>query len=459
MNGYGRHPYDTTADANALPDVSGSADFNAPYSGTYTMKGAADNYGTINLGGQSTSTGGFNGSGNSVSRYYSQGSKVSFSWSFGNSPAGSGTNTFEANPSAIAFTIEGPGQPAPPSVNLNRSPSSIIRGGSSNLEWSSSNGQTFSLTGVSNPGASGDTDVSPNNTRTYTYRACNEGGCSEASRTVTVYVPPSIQIFSNIDNIIAGGQVTISWDGTAGDGQSIVWVSGGISNNNLLSSSQVSPDETTSYCAYVTGLGGTSPTVCKIITVYQIPTINSFSVPESINYGQNGTIELSYSYADVSAVLSTTYTYRTAGGGFESVTGPTQILTSSGSPELNGQNATITYSVATNNDIPTNVTYNSDGPFSVEYLLTVSGSGGSDSSTATTTINVDLTPENLDLAETDDQTRGAEPVFGPDIAPGDVILSNLYFIEDIDIPVEIKSNLPIQIKLNNEGDWTNVREQ
>jgi len=456
MNSYAAHPYDTSANANELPDVSGNGSFTAPYSGTYTMKGAADNYGTINLGGQSTSCGGFSSNGNSVSRYYSQGSTVGFSWTFGNTPGGS---NFEGNPSAIAFTVEGPAAPDKPSVSLDRTPSTIIQGESVYLEWSSSGGETFSLTDVSNPGSSGDTTKTPNNTKTYVYTACNEGGCSEASRTVTVYIPPTISIFSNVNNIIAGGQVTISWDGTSGDGSTITWVSGGIDNNNLQSSETVNPDDTTNYCAYVSGLGGTSPTVCKEITVYQIPTINNFSVPESLNYGENSVIELEYSYADVSAVLSTSYTYRTITGGFETVSGPTQILTQSGSPELNGQNTTITYSVAGDNALPTNITYNSNGPFSVEYLLTVSGSGGSDSVNATTTINVDTEPVNMDVQETDDLIRGTEPVYGPDIAPGDVILSDLYFIEDIDIPVEIKSNLPIQVRLNNTGDWNNIRQQ
>ena len=456
MNAYAAHPYDTSDNANNLPDSSGSDSFTAPYSGTYTMTGAADNYGTINLGGQSTSTSGFGKSGNSVSRYYSQGSTVNFSWSFGNTPGGS---KFANNPCAISFRIDGPSAPDKPTVSLLRQPEAIIQGESVYLEWSSSGGQSYSLTDVSNPGASGDTTKTPNSTRTYVYTACNEGGCSDASRTVTVYIPPTIEIYSNIDTVIAGGQVTISWNGTFGDGSTITWVSGGIDNANLQSSEVVFPDDTTDYCAFVSGLGGTSPTVCKKITVYQIPTINNFSVPESMNYGENSVIELEYSYGDVSAVLSTTYTYRTFTGGFETVSGPSQILTPSGSPELTGQNTTVTYSVATDNALPTNVTYNSNGPFSVEYLLTVSGSGGSAAVNATTTINVDLEPANMDVQETDDLLRGTEPVYGPDIAPGDVILSDLYLIDDIDIPVEIKANLPIQVRLNNEGDWNNVRQQ
>ncbi len=38
------------------------------------------------------------------------------------------------------------------------------------------------------------------------------------------------------------------------------------------------------------------------------------------------------------------------------------------------------------------------------------------------------------------------------------VLSDLLLIDDIDIQVEIKANQPIQVDINQSGEWEEVRE-
>ena len=417
-----------------------SVTVNFPWAGTYTVRAAADNFGSLTVAGNRCTVSGFNTAG--VTTFFANGGNQTVSGSVRN---GSGSN-YATNPYAIAFTIDAPDEPPRPNASLSADPTTVIVGGSprcSTLTWSSSGGDTFTLTDVNNPGASGTAQVCPTSTKTYTFEATNAGGSDQDSVEIIVYTRPSVTISANPGtSIIAGNSVTIEWS-TSGDADNFVWTQGGISNTNLTSSSVVSPTVTTTYSGYATGLGGTSPVASITVTVYQLPSL-TVDYPTSLDYGTQGIIEYTSNYVNSSLTLTPTYYYLDD----VEVTGNTVNLSKGDSAEsgVGTTEVTDTYT--------TTIPYTDRGPISVAFVISGSGDGGPVASSANVPIIVDLTPENLNIIESEDLLANQEPVVTPDTD----VLTEQYLIDDIDIDVEVKANYPIQVQLNNSGTWENVRE-
>jgi hypothetical protein len=446
MNSYASTPFSTTQSSGMSgTSLSGAWSITAPYSGTYTMTAACDDTGNMNFGGNSFTLGGFSSSGNTSSRFYSQGQSISWSWFVQNSTS---ADTFADNPCAISFALDGPNKPPAPSVSLSASPSSIIRGNCSTLSWSASGSflTGASLTGVSSPGFGGSTTVCPNSTTTYTYVVTGEGGTSSVSRTITVYIPPNFTLTADSTEIAAGSCTTVRWT-TTGDANTLTWLSGNISNGNLNSNSTVCPTDTTTYTGRVSGLGG-EDTESITITVNQVPT-GSLSVPETLLYGQQGTIQYETQYANASINLKIYFR-----NNFGTTLAYDYDLPVASSTQLSApDNQTIR-----SGSLNTNVIYDDFGPRYIDYVFSVSGSGGSFTRTSTTTIIIDETPDNMVIEETEGKFKSENPVYTPDVLPEEAIESQMYMIEGVDIPVEIKSNKPIQVDINKEGLWQNIRE-
>lgn len=84
--------------------------------------------------------------------------------------------------------------PASPTVNLRASPTTIQRGESVTLTWSSTNATSVSLSpGIGNVSAEGTQRVTPQDSTTYTITATGPGGSTDANARVTVSVPPPPQ--------------------------------------------------------------------------------------------------------------------------------------------------------------------------------------------------------------------------------------------------------------------------
>ncbi len=83
-----------------------------------------------------------------------------------------------------------PPAPTAPTVTLQANPSTIERGESTNLSWSSTNATDLDLSGVGSVAPEGSTRVSPSESTTYTITAKGPGGTADASARVTVTVPP-----------------------------------------------------------------------------------------------------------------------------------------------------------------------------------------------------------------------------------------------------------------------------
>lgn len=85
-----------------------------------------------------------------------------------------------------------PPPPAAPTVTLSASPSTIERGQSSTLRWSSSNAGSVSIDGgIGNVEASGSRTINPTASMTYRARATGPGGSATAEARVTVTEPPA----------------------------------------------------------------------------------------------------------------------------------------------------------------------------------------------------------------------------------------------------------------------------
>lgn len=82
--------------------------------------------------------------------------------------------------------------PAPaPTVTLSADPTSIERGQSSTLSWSSTNATNVSIDqGIGDVSTSGSRSVSPSSSTTYTVTAKGEGGAANATARITVTAPP-----------------------------------------------------------------------------------------------------------------------------------------------------------------------------------------------------------------------------------------------------------------------------
>jgi peptidoglycan-associated lipoprotein len=80
---------------------------------------------------------------------------------------------------------------AAPTVTLRAEPDAIEAGQNATLRWSAENTRTVTITGLGEVPASGEREVSPPESTTYTAEARGDGGSATASARVTVAVPSS----------------------------------------------------------------------------------------------------------------------------------------------------------------------------------------------------------------------------------------------------------------------------
>jgi hypothetical protein len=334
---------------------------------------------------------------------------------------------------------------APPSVSISVSPSSIIRGNNATLSWSASGViSSVSVTDVSSPGTSGSRSVSPNDDRTYFITASGVGGSSTASTTLVVYIPPVITLSLNKTSIIAGQCATLSWS-TTGDANNIQWISGSINNFNLTSSATVCPTDTTIYTARVSGLGGQDTDTITLI-VNQIPSL-SVTTPETLDYGVDSSFSYVSQYADISLNVKIYYRYQSENPVLVSDTN----LPKASSSQLSAPDSQTKAS----GNIQLDIEYNDFGPRYIDIIMTATGNGGTVTVSREIAINIDETPDNIVIPEKDDAIKSEDPVFAPETE----VLSDLLLVTNIDIPVEIKANAPVQVDINKQGNWNNVRQK
>ena len=442
MNDYATHPYDTSSDANNLPNGTGGINFTATYSGNYTITAAVDNVGTVCLDGTCTSAGGFKGNGKSTSRYYSAGSNVNVTWDFYNT---SGSSNFDSNPCAMSWIVTGPEQPAAPGASLTTSGSGIVSGTCVTLTWSSSGNRTSASSNfTSSPGYSGSQEVCPTTTTTYTYTVNGEGGSTTAERQVVVYIPPTVNFYADEYFIKAGEGTTLYWF-TSGVASTLTWVEGNIPNTILTSQYDVAPQTTTTYTLRVSGLGGTSPDYSITIVVYELPE-GQFSVPAVINYGDaTFDVEWEAKYANTKVRLRITTIDLDNNNVVTNVDLPLANSAQAGQGADNDTSGTYTHTP----------TWGNRGPSIIRFALELAGDGGSETlASQDVLVNIDQTPDSILIPDSLGKIKNIEPVLSPESD----VLSDLLLVDDIDIPVEVKATNPILVSVNNnQNTWQKIR--
>ena len=322
-----------------------------------------------------------------------------------------------------------------PSVSLSISPSSIIRGQSATISWSAYNSTSQNITGLGNVAGSGSQTISPTSTTSYTLTG-NYYGYTNASvsRTLTVYQPPSIQFTADDSEIVSGVPTTLRWIVTGS--VNTVTIDNGIGSTNLSSLQTISPTVTTTYTLFASGPGGTGSATVTVVVV-DPPTV-AINGPIVVNYGDNVTI----SHEMTKAI--TTYELQILETDLDNnITTPPESPVNLGP----GQSVNSTYTHY--------VTYHDRGPRTITYILYGVGQAGLTAmDQLIVPINIDQTPDAIDIPSTEDKLRDELPVITPNIE----VTTEQIVVEDIDIPVVIKADYPIQVEIENSGTYLPVEE-
>ena len=262
---------------------------------------------------------------------------------------------------------------------------------------------------------------------------------------VSMLIRPKV-ILDVSDTVLIIGQCTqLSWE-TTGDGDTLYWLAGNISNLNLTSAVSICPQITTTYSVQATGLGGTSAIATQTVYVVYVPTA-TISGPTEIDYGDTLNIAYETQYADTEIKLTPFY-QMTDGTSFE---GSSILIT----PAVTGESGRPDGETIVNGNVDIPVPWGPTGPAQIEVRITATGTGGSVSpTTGFIPVNIDITPDNINIPETDDAFKDQDPIVTPDTD----ILTNLILIDGIDIPITVKSNAQIKIDINQGDDWQSVEQ-
>jgi len=322
----------------------------------------------------------------------------------------------------VTVTVYQPGN-----LTLSLDANSIVAGQSTTLRWSTTgdvNVITWSSGGITNGNVSSNQTVSPTVTTTYTATVSGNGASDTESVTLTVIQRPVVTAFNaNPIAIRRGLSTRLSWAITNATSASI---NNGIGAVTVPSGFvDVSPTTTTQYVLSVFGEGNTTASANTTVTVYQPPTINTFTTSSaSIIQGNSVTLAWTSSNATnasinqgIGAVLpntsrvvspTTTTTYRLTVTGlgsdpnvsvYQDVTvivyqPPVLTLTLDANPITAGNSTTLRWSTTGDAN---NITWSSGGitntnlssyelvspTVTTTYTATISGLGGTDTKTVT----------------------------------------------------------------------------
>ena len=318
-----------------------------------------------------------------------------------------------------------------PILNLDASPSSIILGSSTTLSWSASDSQYIQSATITNIGSvqtSGSASISPQSETVYAFTVNWANGSRTIYHTQKVLIPPEISVSVSVNPIILGGNTVFTWS-TSGEASTMT-ITPGIGATNLSGVQAVTPTQDTTYTLTASGPGGTD-TEQITLTVIQPPELN-LTGPLAIPYGQS---TVDFSYEAVNAL---------------------SIDVSIIQRDLDNSDDFFTDTATTDGSVYTYTpTWGNRGPQSILVTMTANGQGGLQTvRQVNVPVNIDQTPNAIDIPSTEDKLRDEEPVITPDVE----VVSEQIVVEDIDIPVEVKANYPIQVEIDNSNVWYNVQE-
>jgi len=248
--------------------------------------------------------------------------------------------------------------PPLPTVTIAANPASLVLGGSSTLNWSSTNATACTASGAwsGTEATSGMQSVTPTATGTNSYAltCTGSGGSVTSTATVSVTAPPlpTVTIAANPASLVLGNSTTLSWSST---NATSCTASGAWSGTEATSGTQNLTPATTGTNSYVltcTGSGGSTTGTARVTVTAAVPTVMIAINPTAITTGQSATLSWSSSNA-------TACTASGAWSGSEATSG-----TLSESPSAAGTDV---------------------------YTLSCTGSGGATSASATLTVSA-VTP-------------------------------------------------------------------
>jgi len=211
--------------------------------------------------------------------------------------------------------------PAPVISSFSATPEAITAGTSITLSWATSGATSVSVSPgpFSSNSGSGSMTLNPTSTTMYTLTATNSTGTATATATVTVTQPslPAIGSFTASPSAITlGGTSALSWTTTGATTLSIS--PGNITPSSASGSTNVSPEETTTYVLTATNAAGSVTSSAQVVvSAAALPVISSFTAnPTSVNPGSSSTLTWSTSGATSIAITPGTFTSTLATGSF-----------------------------------------------------------------------------------------------------------------------------------------------
>ena len=323
-------------------------------------------------------------------------------------------------------------------ATLTLNPSTIIVGETATMTWSAGGEWVDVLfaPGGGIVGQSGSVTVSPAYTQSYTLTVSNPAYSRTSTATLTVYVPPVVNMSASpSDTITLGESVSLTWNVT-GDADSWI-IDNGIGSVSASSSTTVTPTTDTTYTLTATGLGGTA-TGSVTITVLEPPTI-SVNAPLYI-YFSDPYIPLNISGTNSDGGVTVTATYYTQG--VATVQSPVAIPNSSGA-------------VFTVQTWMMPVTWGTFGPDTIQLYFEVDGYGSlTAQATEQVNVTIDITPKVFIIPASENELPDEDPVITPD----ETITTDTIEIDHIDIPVEVKASQPILVEIDDDDTWHELRQ-
>lgn len=318
-----------------------------------------------------------------------------------------------------------------PTLYFTSSNNPLIRGQSTNISWSTSYGQymqSATVTGIGNVSTSGSSNIQPQSSGTYIFRVAWNGGSRTSSFYQTVYIPPQITAYFETNTIVLGGNTRLWWS-TSGNASTMT-ISPSIGATLLNSNSIVQPTVTTTYTLTANGVAGSTSTQLTL-TVIQPPTLE-VSGPIVVPYGQE-TINFSYEVTNANSV-------------------DVEVI----QRDLDGSDTTYNFTTSTDASLyEYTPVWGNRGPMAIIVTMTANGQGGLIRiRQVTVPVNIDQTPDAIDIPSIEDKLRDEQPVITPNVE----VTSEQIVVDDIDIPVEVKSNFPVQVEIDNSNVWYNIRE-
>ena len=329
-----------------------------------------------------------------------------------------------------------------PTLSISVTPTAIIEGQTATISWSAG-GDVEGVRSAElgqNLATSGSVVVSPSSNQRYTITAYNVVYSRSRFIDLTVYRVPTATLTATPSTIVVGQSASLDWTSSDANSASI---NQGIGAVNLSGQLTVSPTTDITYTISVTGNGGSGSDTATI-SVISLPTL-SVVVPQSVNYGDDITIEVNGTNTDPSGAGVTLVTVQT-----DEYDGPGSTLSPISIPNTKGASFSTQYT-SSGSSLP----YDTVGPTALEVQFTADGYGSLlVNGTKNVDIVIDMTPDAIDIPSSEDKFLGEEPVITPDV---EVTTENIV-INDIDIPVEIKADSPIQVEIDGSDTWVNVRQ-